>query len=334
MTIDKNFYGLANSLLISKLIKNIQDDYRDLIISVEIKNDIKINGGNTLKSSLRNELSFFDNKRYLSDLNNTKSGCIIVKPEFSSQVNPKLSKILTNSPRKLFGLCLGYIFSKNFVSKKNKEISESSIINQGVIIGNGVKIEKDVKIGANSVIGHGVTIKQGAQIGSNCTIDYSIIGENSLIYPGARIGTTGFGFDFDENGVFKFPHLGRVLIGKNVEIGANSTIDRGSLEDTVIKDNVMIDNLVHVAHNVKIGKGCVICGQSGFAGSSTLGDGVIMGAQAGISGHICIASGTILSARSGVTKSILKKDYIGGFPAVPISEFRKQIAVLRKLSRK
>ena len=145
---------------------------------------------------------------------------------------------------------------------------------------------------------------------------------------------TGFGFNYDKNGVYKFPHRGRVIIKNNVEIGANSTIDRGSLGDTIINDFVMVDNLVHIAHNVKIGKGSIICGQSGIAGSTNIGDNVVIAAQVGISGHLNIKSNTILSARSGVTKDINNAELMGGFPAIPIKEFRKQQATLRIMTKK
>ena len=154
-----------------------------------------------------------------------------------------------------------------------------------------------------------------------------------LIYPGARIGTTGFGFNFDDNGVYKFPHRGRVIIKNNVEVGANTTIDRGSLGDTIIDDNVMIDNLVHIAHNVCIGKGTIICGQSGIAGSTVIGENVILGAQVGIAGHLKIKSGVMLSARSGVTKDINKVGLMGGFPAVPIMQYRKQKATINRITK-
>jgi UDP-3-O-[3-hydroxymyristoyl] glucosamine N-acyltransferase len=245
-----------------------------------------------------------------------------------------ISLIISNSPRKLFAYSLLKLFPDGFVTKNKSNISNTININKGVVLGQGVNIGKNVKIGSNTVIGNGVFIDDGTEIGSNCSIEYSEIGKNCIIYPGVRMGTTGFGFNFDDNGVYKFPHRGKVVIGDNVEIGANSTIDRGSLGDTILGNFVMVDNLVHIAHNVEIGNGCVICGQSGLAGSSKLGNNVILGAQVGVAGHVSIASGTVLSARTGVTKNINSPCLMGGFPAVPINEFRKQVATLRRISKK
>ncbi len=237
-------------------------------------------------------------------------------------------------PRRIFAFSLGLLSPGKNLPTFKSSISKNCIIKKGALIGNNVQIGDHVIIGENSVIGDGVSIGDYSEIGSNCSINFSKIGKNSIIYPGVRLGTTGFGFNFDDKGVYKFPHRGRVIIKDNVEIGANSTIDRGSLGDTIINSFVMIDNLVHVAHNVIIGKGTVICGQSGIAGSSVIGENVIIGAQVGIAGHLKIASGVILSARSGVTKDINNSEMMGGFPALPIQEFRRQKATLSMITKK
>ncbi len=334
MNVDSEFYGPIKKIFFSKLYEIIKNAYGDEILSLRLIKDKEIKSVNSLKCSDLNDITFFENTKYINDLKKTKSRYIILHPNYQSFVNNKASIIFSKLPRKTFSHILTTLYENNYKTKEKNNISENAVIGKGVVLGNGVKIGSKVKVGPNTVIGDNVKIGNGSIIGSNCSIDFSIIGKNCIIYSGVRLGTTGFGFDFDKKGVYKFPHLGRVLIGNNVEVGANSTIDRGSIGDTFIDDFVMIDNLVHIAHNVEIGRGTIICGQTGMAGSAKIGSQVIMGAQVGITGHISIASGTILSARSGVTKSILNPKTMAGFPAIPVKEFKHQTIALRKITKR
>ena len=334
MKIDKRFYGESNSFKLSDLSKIIKSTFPDLFHSCNFLKDQTINSCSSIESASNKDIVFLENKKYFKYLNNNNAVCLIIAPEALSLMTNKNFYIATKQPRRVFAHILNLISPGNLNNQNQSEVSDSAILKKGVVIGENVLIENNVVIGENSVIGNGVIISEGTEIGSNCTILYSIIGKNCVIYPGARIGTTGFGFNFDKSGVYKFPHRGRVLIKNNVEIGANSTIDRGSLGDTIINDFVMIDNLVHIAHNVKIGKGSIICGQSGIAGSSNIGQNVVIAAQVGISGHLNIKSNTILTARSGVTKDVTDAKIMGGFPAIPIKEFRKQQASIRMITKK
>ena len=333
MIIDKRFYGKGKPLKLSKLIKKIKTKFPKLYHSEILKNDFLVNNFSTIDDAFENDLVFFENKKYLKYLKDCNCGCMIIAPNHLQYINKTNSYIVTRSPRRVFAFCLGLIYPDIFEANDKNRISPNAKIKNGVVFGSNVEIGEQVVIGENTVIGDGVIIQDGTEIGSNCSVNFSTIGKNCIIYPGVRIGTTGFGFNFDNDGVYKFPHRGRVIIKDNVEIGANSTIDRGSLGDTKISNFVMIDNLVHIAHNVSIGKGSVICGQTGVAGSTHIGENVVIGAQVGIAGHLHIKSGTILSARSGVTKDITKAELMGGFPAVPIKEFRKQKALLSRLTK-
>ena len=333
MKIDKRFYGEIKSYKLSDLTNIIKSTFPDLFYSCNFLKDYTVNSCSSIQDAQNKDIVFLEDKKYLKYLNNISRVCLIIEPEILDKLSNKDYFIATKQPRRVFSHILNLISPGNLNKKKDPEISKSAVIKQGVVIGKNVQIENNAFIGENSVIGDGVIISQGTEVGSNCTIQYSIIGKNCVIYPGARIGMTGFGFNFDKSGVYKFPHRGRVIIKNNVEIGANSTIDRGSLGDTIINDFVMIDNLVHIAHNVKIGKGSIICGQSGIAGSTNIGDNVVIAAQVGISGHLSIKSNTILSARSGVTKDINNAELMGGFPAMPIKEFRKQQATLRIMTK-
>ena len=333
MNIDENFYGKKKPFKLSELIETIKNTFPELYHSNTMEKDLILKNCSTIENATNKDLVFIENPKYIKHLKNCKAGCILLDPQYLSHVNNKNSYIFSKMPRRIFAFSLGLLSPVKSLPTFKSSISKNSIIKKGALIGNNVKIGDHVIIGENSVIGDGVSIGDFSEIGSNCSINYSKIGKNSIIYPGVRIGTTGFGFNFDDKGVYKFPHRGRVIIEDNVEIGANSTIDRGSLGDTIINNFVMIDNLVHIAHNVIIGKGTIICGQSGIAGSTVIGDNVIIGAQVGIAGHLRIASGAILSARSGVTKDITNAELMGGFPALPIKEFRRQKATLSMITK-
>ena len=178
-------------------------------------------------------------------------------------------------------------------------------------------------LGTNSVIEKNVVIGKNCIIGSDVIIKNSIIGENVVVQDGCKIGQKGFGFIPIKNKNIKFPHIGKVVIEDNVEIASNCTIDRGSVDDTVIGKNTYLDNQVHVAHNVKIGNNCMIAGQVGFAGSSTIGNNVSIGGQAGVSGHLKIGNNVKIGGGSGVVKDIEDNKIVMGYPAVELKKFLK-----------
>tara|TARA_B100000674_G_C37789278_1_gene890946 strand:- start:392 stop:1108 length:717 start_codon:yes stop_codon:yes gene_type:complete len=200
----------------------------------------------------------------------------------------------------------------------------------GVKFGNNVLIGKNVKIGKSSVIGSNTIIEQNVLIGKNCTIGSqimiknSIIGNNVVIQDGSKIGLKGFGFIPLKDKNLRIPHIGKVILEDNVEIGASCTIDRGSIDETKIGKNTFLDNQVHMAHNVKLGENCMIAGQVGFAGSSTLGNSVSIGGQAGISGHLKIGNNVKIGGGSGVVKDIEDNTTVMGYPAVTLKEFLKK----------
>jgi len=193
-----------------------------------------------------------------------------------------------------------------------------------VLVGNNVKIGKNSYIGSNSIIESNVCIGENCVIGSFVTIKNALISNNVHIQDGSKIGIRGFGFIPNKNKNIRTPHIGKVILDEGVEIGSNSTIDRGSLSDTIIGKNTFLDNQVHVAHNVKIGKNCMIAGQVGFAGSCTIGDNVVIGGQAGVSGHLVIGNNVKIGGGSGVINDIADNEQVMGYPAIPLREFIKQ----------
>ena len=201
---------------------------------------------------------------------------------------------------------------------------------KSVKFGNNVLIGKNVKIGKNSIIGSNSIIEHNVEIGKNCTIGSSVIIKNSIlgdrvvIQDNCKMGLKGFGFIPLKEKNFRIPHIGKVILKDNAEIGASCTIDRGSIDDTTVGKNTFLDNQVHMAHNVKLGDNCMIAGQVGFAGSSIIGNNVSIGGQAGVSGHLKIGDNVKIGGGSGVVKDIPDNTTVMGYPAVPLKEFLKK----------
>jgi UDP-3-O-[3-hydroxymyristoyl] glucosamine N-acyltransferase len=219
-------------------------------------------------------------------------------------------------------------------------IAPSARIGEGAVCGPGAVIGAGVEIGDGTVIGPGTVIGRGVKIGRNCRIDalvsiaYAYIGDQVIVQSGARIGTDGFGFVPGPAGLVKVPQLGRVILQDFVEIGANCAIDRGALADTVIGEGTKLDNAVHVAHNVRIGRHCVIAAQAGISGSSVIGDFVMTGGQVGVADHVVIGDKAQIAARGGVTRTLAGGQVYGGFPAKPIREWRRETATLSRMTKK
>ena len=293
------------------------------------------------------DLSFLDNVRYKEDFFQTKAGaCIISKAfadkELASGKAAKMPLLISLNPYKSYALIAqafypkkarpAYISSQAFIDSE-AEIGEGCHIAPGVFIGKGAKIGQGTCIEANSVIHENVCIGENCHIGSNATLTHALIGDGVTIYSGVRVGQDGFGFAIDPAGHVKVPQLGRVIIEDHVEIGANTTIDRGAGPDTVIGQGTWIDNLVQIAHNVQIGKGCVLVSQSGIAGSSVMEDYSVIAAQAGVAGHLKVGMGARIGAKAGVMRNVPAGSELLGSPAIPAREFMKQVASLKRLTK-
>ena len=271
------------------------------------------------------DLSFLDNIKYKEQFLDTKAGACFVQPEMVELAPKGVVLLVTPSPYKAYALAAQAIYPQQ---KQDGSIHASAVIGSGVEIGDGTIIE------AGAVIGENVVIGQNCRIGPNAVISHAIIGDHVNIYPGAKIGQDGFGFAIDPSGYVKVPQLGRVVIESHVEIGANTCIDRGAGPDTVIGQGTWIDNLVQIGHNVKIGKGCVIVSQVGISGSTVVDDYVVMGGQVGVAGHLHIASGARIAAQSGIMRDIPAGQEMMGSPALPIKEYMRQVATLKRLIQK
>lgn len=296
-----------------------------------------------LDSATENHISFLDNTKYIESFSKSKAGAAIVREKFKEKApsgmlllfseNPYLSfaKITTAFyPEKTFD---NKISEKAFIHPSAK-IGKDSTISSGAFIGENVKISENVFIGPNCFIDSGVEIGKNSIIHANASITCSVIGNNVIIHSGCRIGQDGFGYAFDKGTHYKVPQIGNVIIEDEVEIGANTCIDRGSSGDTVIGRGTKIDNLVQIGHNVKLGKGCIIVAQVGISGSTKFGDYVVVGGQAGFAGHLNIGAGAKFAAQSGVAKDVAPGEALGGTPAVAIKDFHRQSALLKKLIKK
>lgn len=292
------------------------------------------------------DVTFFDNRKYLSQLSGTGAGACILVDSFATRL-PKATVVLASrTPYKSFARALTLFYSDALRSKAAKfagdrefvhpsaQIGDGVIIEPGATIGQGAIIGANTTIAAGSVIGYRVVVGSNCYIGANCTITHSLIGDGVIIHPGVRIGQDGFGFALGAKGHEKIPQIGRVLIEDDVEIGANSTVDRGALADTVIGAGTKIDNLVQIGHSVVIGRDCVIVAMSGIAGSTRLGDFVIMAAQSVILGHLVVGDGAQIAARATVKSNVKPGARMGGSPAVPFKEWARELAMLKRLSRR
>ncbi len=315
----------------------------ELTGALPINNSTAITDCNTLKDSKNSEITFFNNIKYTNDLQNTKALACFIEEKNANKLPITTIPIVVKDPHLAFTLVLQHIYQEvldsNHISLSAK-INPTAHIGENVFIGEHSVIEANVKIGNNSYVGHntvigaGVTIGENTIIYSNATIKYTTIGNNCTLHDGVRIGQEGFGFVPNSQGHIKIPQVGSVAIHNNVELGANTCIDRAALGETIVGDGTKIDNMVHIAHNVHIGKHCFITAGACFGGSTIIDDFVSISGNSTIAPHIRIESGSQIAGGSGVASSVPANSRMGGVPAIPIMQLWKQQALLNKLFNK
>jgi UDP-3-O-[3-hydroxymyristoyl] glucosamine N-acyltransferase len=287
-------------------------------------------------------LSILSNAKYATMLAGSQAGIVLVDPEFRDVPAGRGTRIIVKEPLEKLLALLPRLYPEAPLSPgvaptarigKAATLGERVSIGEYAVIGAGATIGADVAIGAHSVVGERATVGDGSRLWPGTTIyPGATLGRRVMIHSGARIGCDGFGYVFRDGAHNKIPHVGRCIIGDDVEIGANTTIDRGSIDDTVIGNGTKIDNLVHIAHNVRIGEKCLIMAQVGVAGSVTIGDGAVLAGQAGISGHLSIGAGARLAAQAGVFGDIPAGETWSGYPARPHRDSLRASAAVFKLA--
>jgi UDP-3-O-[3-hydroxymyristoyl] glucosamine N-acyltransferase len=334
---DPRFYTDRGPLALARVCAQI-----GVAVPIDAQANAMVHDLATLEAGAPNHLAFCATKASAKLLPQSRAGYCIA--EASLAVEPPNGMVLLSAPSAVaaFAAVARLLYSDTDLPTFEREsISPSARLGNGVAlasgvtIGAGAEIGDGTRLGPNAVIGHGVAIGRDCRIGSNVSISHAYIGDDVIILPGAQVGQPGFGFSSGRTGHAKIPQLGRVIIQDRVEIGACTTIDRGALGDTVIGEGTKIDNLVQIGHNCIIGRHCVIVGQVGISGSSELGEFVVLGGQVGLADHVRIGDGARLAARSAMAPGELPggQDY-GGVPAIPVREWRRQMAAFALLGRR
>jgi UDP-3-O-[3-hydroxymyristoyl] glucosamine N-acyltransferase len=315
-------------------------------------------GGTDLRTAIKDvrpldnagpgDLSFLDNPKYLSLFARTAASACLVAPKFADQAPAGTACLITPEPYRAFARAL-LLFYPDAVKPKaaltdggdgpasvhpSAALEPGTIVEPGAVIAPEARIGRGTTIAAGSVIGFRVHVGRDCYIGPNASITHALVGNQVTIHAGVAIGQDGFGFAMGKNGHLKVPQIGRVIIQDGVEIGANTTIDRGALRDTVIGEGTKIDNLVQIGHNVVIGRHCVIVAQTGISGSAELGDFVVLGGQVGVVGHVKIGAGAQIAASSNVRGDVPPGVRWGGTPAKPVRLWFRELTLLQKLAER
>jgi UDP-3-O-[3-hydroxymyristoyl] glucosamine N-acyltransferase len=310
--------------------------------------DTKIKDVRPLDAAVRGDLSFLDNPKYLSLFTRTGATACLVAPKFAGQAPAGTAALVTAEPYRGFAKVLALFYPDALTPKAVRDgtcgaresVDRSAHLEQGVTVEPGAVIGPEASIGsgttiaAGSIIGYRVYIGRDCYVGPNATLTHALVGNRVTIHAGASIGQDGFGFAMGRAGHQKVPQIGRVIIQDDVEIGANTTIDRGALRDTVIGGGTKIDNLVQIGHNVVIGRHCIIVAQTGISGSAELGDFVALGGQVGVVGHVKIGAGAQIAGSSNVRGNVPPGVRWGGTPAKPTRLWFRELTLLRQLAER
>lgn len=336
--VDTRFHKSSEALGLTALLAGLP---RQVSLDDPRAIDFAVIGVDELVHAGPGHIALAAHKNYLEDLKATSAGLVVVPPALREAVPPGSIALVDEHPHELFADILDALYPAStrgsvggVLAGAAPLLEDGVVLGPNVVLGDGVEIGRGTVIGANTVIGSGVAIGRNCTIGANVTIDCAFLGSDVVIHPGARIGTEGFGWLDHARSNRKIPQLGRVIVQDGVEIGANSTIDRGALGDTVIGEGSKIDNLVQIGHNCRIGRYCLIAAQSGLSGSTILEDGVLMAGGTGTGGHLTIGAGSVVYGRAGVSKSWPAGSKLFGAPARDIKEYWRETAMLRRLMNK
>ncbi len=304
----------------------------------------------TLEQANTEQVSFLFNAKYVDQARQTKAGACLIREDQAKSLPSGVAALVTDEPYRGYARVAAAFYpdaaepnplqpalagiSAGALIDPEAELGDDCQIAPGAVIEVGARIGARCRIGINASIARGVVLGSDCVIGPNVTLSHCLVGNRVVIHSGVRVGQDGFGFAMGAGGHIKVPQIGRVVIEDDVEIGANSTVDRGSGPDTVIGRGCKIDNLVMIAHNVQLGAGCIVVAQSGIAGSTTVGAGTVLAAQSGVAGHLTIGPGSQFAARTGILRDMPAGGRYGGFPAVPMTQWLRQLVTLERLTNR
>ncbi|MEJ8474288.1 UDP-3-O-(3-hydroxymyristoyl)glucosamine N-acyltransferase [Roseibium algae] len=310
--------------------------------------DLMVSGVAPVEDAAPGSLVFFDNTSYLDKLGETRAAACLVGRKHKDKVPEGVAVLLCREPYRSWALVLAKLYpaamvprpvtgsgiSDRAVVDPSASLEEGVVVESGAVIGANVDIGSGTVVRANAVIDDGVCIGRDCVIGVNSSVQHALIGNRVYVHPGVCIGQDGFGYAMGPGGHLKVPQIGRVIIQDDVEIGANTTVDRGANRDTMIGEGTKIDNQVQIGHNVVIGRHCVIVSQVGLSGSCTLEDFVAIGGQTGVRGHVTIGMGAQIAGVSIVNDDVPAGGRYGGTPAKPVKQWFRELAAIRKLAER
>ncbi len=294
------------------------------------------------------DITFLDNPKYLGELENTRAAACFIAPKHAERLPQTTIPLTAKMPYQSFAKALAAFYPDALRSKgadyaaddfagnvhPTAGLEDNVVIEPGAVVGREAQIGSGTTIAAGAIIGYRVSVGRNCYIGPGAVITHSLLGNSVVVHSGVCAGQDGFGFAMGPTGHLKVPQIGRVIIQDDVEIGANTTIDRGALKDTIIGEGTKIDNQVQIGHNVVIGRHCVIVAKCGIAGSTEMGDFAVMGAASGLAGHLKMGAGAMLAGGSLSKDDIPPGGRWGGTPARPFTEWARELAAIRRLTRK
>lgn len=294
------------------------------------------------------DLSFLDGARHVPQFRASRAGVCLTSERFAAFAPDGMTVLTVPKPYAAFVTVARHLFADTlrpasifghkgvaagaFVHPQAR-LEDDVTVDPGAVIGPGAEVGAGSVIAAGAVVGPGVRIGRDCAIGAGATLLHALLGNGVIVHPGARIGQDGFGYLAGARGHMKVPQVGRVVLQDDVEIGAGTTIDRGGIRDTVVGEGTKIDNLVQIAHNVVIGRHCIIVSQTGIAGSATLGDYVVLGGQVGVIGHVTVGTGSQIAASSNVKDDVPPGVQWGGSPAKPMRDWFREVMAVQRLAR-
>ena len=334
---DPRFFQNAGPITLARLA-----DIAGAKLQGTVNSDKQFQDVKPLDTAETGDVSFIDNRRYIESFVTTQAGAVLVSEDLVPRAPAAAALLVTGDPYRGYAMIAQafYPYQRNdAVIHPGAQVDDSAIIDHTTKLDAGATILANAsvgarcQIGANTVICEGVVVGDDCRIAPNVTLSHCILGNRVIVHPGVRVGQDGFGFAPGAQGHEKVPQLGRVIINDDVEVGANTTIDRGAGPDTIIGAGTKIDNLVQIGHNVEIGEGCFVVAQVGISGSTKVGDFAMIGGQAGIVGHITIGSGARIAAQSGISRDVPAGQTVAGSPASEAREHWKQLAMLRRMTK-